>query len=92
MKCNMKTMLKTGLILAAFVIVAYVALPDSRQLILALTPVAFFLICPLMMFFMMKSMHSHNETDRIDQRETKLVPLSAIPETVDQRRDERVTL
>jgi len=58
MKCDMKMMLKAGLGLAAGVAVAYAVFPAARELIMALSPALFLLICPLMMFFMMKGMHS----------------------------------
>ena len=58
MKCDMKTMLKGGLGLAAMIAVAYTALPIAREWITAVSPFLFFLICPLMMFFMMKGMQS----------------------------------
>ncbi|MCX5565826.1 DUF2933 domain-containing protein [Alcaligenes phenolicus] len=58
MKCDMKMMLKAGLGLTAGVAVAYAVFPAARELIMALSPMLFLLICPLMMFFMMKGMHS----------------------------------
>lgn len=64
MKCDVKTMLKGGLGLAALIAVAYAALPVAREWIAALSPFLFFLICPLMMLFMMKGMQScHNDND-----------------------------
>jgi hypothetical protein len=58
MKCDMKMMLKAGLALAAVVAVVYAALPDAREWISAVAPSLFFLICPVMMLFMMKGMQS----------------------------------
>jgi len=58
MKCDMKTMLKAGLGLAVLIAAAYAALPSAREWITAVSPFLFFLICPLMMFFMMKGMQS----------------------------------
>ncbi|MDX3893209.1 DUF2933 domain-containing protein [Pusillimonas sp.] len=63
----MKTMLKAGLGLAVVIAVAYAALPPAREWITAASPFLFFLICPLMMFFMMKGMqscHSGNESKK----------------------------
>jgi type II secretory pathway component PulF len=54
MKCDIKMMLKAGLGLAALVAVVYTTFPAARQSLMALTPALFFLLCPLMMFFMMK--------------------------------------
>jgi len=63
MKCDIKMMLKAGLGLAVLVVVFYTTFPAARQSLMALTPALFFLLCPLMMFFMMKAMQSscHNE-------------------------------
>lgn len=58
MKCNMRTMVKAGLGLAVLVAVTYAAMPGAREWIAAVSPFLFFLICPLMMFFMMKGMQS----------------------------------
>lgn len=58
MKCDMKTMIKAALGLGGVVAVAYATLPIAREWILVSTPFLFFLICPLMMFFMMKGMQS----------------------------------
>ncbi|MDX3893455.1 DUF2933 domain-containing protein [Pusillimonas sp.] len=64
MKCDVKTMLKGGLGLAALIAVAYAALPVAREWIVAVSPFLFFLICPLMMFFMMRGMQSrHSDND-----------------------------
>ena len=62
MKCDMKTMLKAGLGLAVVIGAAYAALPAAREWNTAVSPFLFFLICPLMMVFMMKGMQScHND-------------------------------
>lgn len=47
-----------GLGLAALIAVAYAVLPVAREWIAAVSPFLFFLICPLMMFFVMKGMQS----------------------------------
>lgn len=65
MKCDVKTMMKAALGLAVVVAVAYATLPAARGWITVSAPFLFFLICPLMMFFMMKGMqsgHSDNES------------------------------
>lgn len=63
MKCDIKMMLRAGLGLAVLVAVVYTTFPAARQSLMALTPALFFLLCPLMMFFMMKAMQSscHDE-------------------------------
>jgi len=72
MKCDMKAMLKGGLGLAALIAVAYAALPDAREWIAAVSPFLFFLICPLMMFFMMKGMQScHSDNGSKNGRPTQ---------------------
>jgi Protein of unknown function (DUF2933) len=58
MKCNTKTMIKVGLGVSALLAVAYFTLPAARDFISAATPFLLFLICPLSMIFMMKSMSS----------------------------------
>ncbi len=58
MKCDMKTMLKAGAGLAVGIAVAYAMFPAARELLVAVSPFLFLLICPLMMVFMMKSMQS----------------------------------
>lgn len=76
MKCDMNMMLKAGLGLAAGVAVAYVALPAARELIVALAPLLLLLICPLMMFFMMKGMHSSHDDHKAEKHQLRPVPLS----------------
>ena len=67
MKCDMKTMMKAALGLAVVVAVAYATLPAARGWITASAPFLFFLICPLMMFFMMKGMHSCDKGQRVEK-------------------------
>lgn len=74
MKCDMKTMLKAGLGLAAVAIVGYATFPAARELILAISPFLFLLLCPLMMFLMMKSMHSHHTDNGINKSEPIPIP------------------
>lgn len=62
MKCDMKAMLKAGLGLAVVIAVVYAASPAVREWISTVSPFLFFLICPLMMVFMMKGTQScHND-------------------------------
>ncbi|MFM0388409.1 DUF2933 domain-containing protein [Paraburkholderia dipogonis] len=63
MKCT-KTMLVTGVALLAVLALAYAALPQLRTLVLGLGPYLLFLLCPLSMLFMMKSMHSSKDDHR----------------------------
>lgn len=56
MLCNTKTMLKVGLGLLLGTVIAYIALPDFRSMILAASPTLLFLLCPISMIFMMKMM------------------------------------
>lgn len=58
MKCDTKTMVKVGLAVGVMLAIAYVTLPAARAFISAATPLLLFLICPLSMLFMMKSMNS----------------------------------
>ncbi|WP_343838941.1 DUF2933 domain-containing protein [Castellaniella ginsengisoli] len=63
-------MLKGGLVLAVLIAVAYAMLPIARQWILAASPFLFFLICPLMMLFMMKGMQSCHGEHKSKQEES----------------------
>ena len=58
MQCDTKTMIKTGLGLGGVVVAAYVFVPDARALIDMAAPFLLFLLCPISMLFMMKSMKS----------------------------------
>jgi hypothetical protein len=60
MACNMKTMMKIGGGMLAAAGVAYVLLPQFRELIVALSPALIFLLCPLSMLFAMKAMQGQN--------------------------------
>lgn len=71
MKCDMKTMFKSGLGLAVLLAVAYAALPAAREWIAVVSPFLFFLVCPLMMLFMMKAM----QPCHVDSRVTEGKPL-----------------
>lgn len=74
MKCNMKTMVKTGLGLGAVVAVAYATLPVAREWIAAGAPFLFFLICPLMMVFMMKGMQSCDKEQSVEKDQADKAP------------------
>ncbi|MEO6986107.1 MAG: DUF2933 domain-containing protein [Paralcaligenes sp.] len=60
MQCDTKTMIKVGLGLGMVVAGAYVLVPAARVLITAAAPFLFFLLCPISMIFMMKSMNSNS--------------------------------
>lgn len=81
MKCDMKMMLKAGLGLAVLVAVAYVAWPGARELILSVSPFLFLLICPLMMLFMMKGMHSCHDEHGTKKGDSRLVPIPDVANT-----------
>jgi p-aminobenzoyl-glutamate transporter AbgT len=66
MKCDLKTMMKAALGLAVVVAVAYATLPAARGWITVSAPFLFFLICPLMMFFMMKGMQSCHKEQKVE--------------------------
>ena len=86
MKCDMKTMLKAGLGLAVLIAVAYAALPDAREWITAASPFLFFLICPLMMFFMMKGMQSGHSDNESKKGEPTQMPMPQEANVGDRRR------
>lgn len=62
MHCNMKTMAKTAAFLIAAAVVAYVAVPGSRELVLAFTPILLALICPVTMIGMMLMMQKKDSS------------------------------
>src|SRR5690606_4292107 len=74
MKCDIKTMLKTGIGLGAVVAVAYATFPIAREWNAASTPFLFFMICPLMMVFMMKGMQSCDKEQRVEKDQAHKTP------------------
>ncbi len=58
MKCEIKTMFKAGIWLAALVTGVYLAFPDSREWLMGMSPFLFFILCPLLILLMMKIMQS----------------------------------
>lgn len=76
MKCDMKTMLKAGAGLAVGIAVAYALFPAARELLVAVSPFLFLLICPLMMFFMMKGMQSCHPDHETKKRRSAELPAS----------------
>ncbi|QAA93182.1 DUF2933 domain-containing protein [Pollutimonas thiosulfatoxidans] len=74
MKCDVKTMLKAALGLAVAIAVAYATFPAAREWLTASAPFLFFLICPLMMFFMMKGMHSCDKDQRAGKTQADQAP------------------
>jgi hypothetical protein len=73
MKCT-KTMLTTGAVAVAALVLAYAALPQFRLLIAAAGPYLLFLLCPLSMLFMMKGMQSNQEKLSSDTQLDRLPP------------------
>ncbi|WP_454727813.1 MULTISPECIES: DUF2933 domain-containing protein [Cupriavidus] len=61
MKCNVRTMVTTGVVLVAILATAYVLFPPVRALVLGAGPYLLLLLCPLSMWFMMKSMSAHDD-------------------------------
>lgn len=57
MKCDSKMMVRMAVWLGVGLAVAYFALPAAHALILASAPFLVALICPVAMFFIMKSMN-----------------------------------
>ncbi len=64
MKCNMKTMITSGVVLLVALAGTYAALPQFRALVLSIGPTLLFLLCPLSMLFMIWSMRSSKDNDR----------------------------
>lgn len=69
MKCDMKNMIKYALGLGAIILAAYAVFPAAREWIAAVSPFLFFLICPLMMLFMMKSMQSCDKEQKTENNQ-----------------------
>lgn len=57
MKCDLKTMLKVGAIVAGILAVGFFAFPQFRPIIIGVAPFALFALCPLSMIFMMVGMN-----------------------------------
>jgi Protein of unknown function (DUF2933) len=64
MKCNMKTMITSGIVLLVALAAVYVALPQFRALVLSVGPTLLFLLCPLSMLVMMWGMRSSKDDHR----------------------------
>jgi len=56
--CSFKTMIKMVLGIGLLLIVGYVAFPAFQTQIAAIAPYLLFLVCPLVMIFMMKGMNN----------------------------------
>lgn len=68
MQCNVKAMVKVGLGLGIMATAAYVFIPGVRPAVIAVAPFLFFLLCPISMIFMARSMstsscRTRQETD-----------------------------
>ena len=59
--CDLKTMIKFGVVIAAFLALGFIFFPPLRAVIVGLAPFALFAICPLMMLFCMKGMSDKKE-------------------------------
>ena len=71
MHCNMKTMAKAIAGGIAIAIIAYIALPGSREFVIAFAPILLALICPVMMIGMMWMMRG---------KDASMAPRSAEPD------------
>lgn len=81
MKCNFKTMLSVGLVMAFGAAFAYVAFADARVAIVASLPVLAALLCPISMLVMMKFMHSSGQAQACASKSEK----AAEPRREDKR-------
>ena len=64
MKCNTRTMVATGGALVAILAIAYVVFPPVRALVLGVGPYLLILLCPLMMWLMMKQSNDRARPSR----------------------------
>ncbi|WP_022965913.1 DUF2933 domain-containing protein [Denitrificimonas caeni] len=69
MKCDMKMMIKATLSLGVVIVATYVTFPSVRVWIITSSPFLFFLLCPLIMLFMMKSMQSCNKEQKTEEKQ-----------------------
>ncbi|TCT07066.1 DUF2933 domain-containing protein [Paralcaligenes ureilyticus] len=67
-------MMKTSLGLGVVIAVAYATLPVAREWIAVSAPFLFFLMCPLMMAFMMKAMPSCEKELSVEKDKTYKTP------------------
>lgn len=61
MKCNMKMMIAAGVALVATLVAAYAVWPPIRALVSDIGPYFLFLLCPLSMWLMVKSVAAHDD-------------------------------
>lgn len=61
MKCNPKTMLKIGVVLAVVLGGSYFTFPQLRPVVIGLAPFALFALCPISIFFAMRGMNKDKE-------------------------------
>ena len=67
-------MMKTSLGLGVVIAVAYATMPAAREWMAASAPFLFFLMCPLMMAFMMKAMPSCEKKLSVEKDKTYKTP------------------
>ncbi|MCT6720935.1 MAG: DUF2933 domain-containing protein [Roseateles sp.] len=77
MKCDSKTLIKIAAGLGVALAVAYFALPASHGFIWAAAPFLLFLVCPIAMIFMMKSMNSNTKDENAKVEESKVNSVAA---------------
>ncbi len=82
MNCDSKTLIKIAVGLGVALAVAYFALPASHPFILAAAPFLLFLVCPIAMIFMMKSMkgNTKDENARVEEGKVNSVVAEAKPD------------
>lgn len=69
MKCDIKTMLKAGILLAALVTGAYLVFPGAREWLIGMSPFLLLLLCPLMIIFIIMGIRScHADTHNKDEK------------------------
>lgn len=56
MQCNARTMIKVAAVLGGILAVAYTALPQAREFVVASAPILLILVCPISMLAMMFTM------------------------------------
>ncbi len=54
MKCDVKTMVQIGGVVALFTVLGFLAFPQFRPVLIGLAPFLLLALCPLSMFFAMR--------------------------------------
>lgn len=68
MKCDLKTTLQIGMVLAVLIVIAAIVFPQLRPAIIGIAPFALLALCPLGMMFGMRGMSSSKKRNDASNR------------------------